>query len=54
MQDASDVPVGFREKVYEIMNQVPYGRVITYGDIAGLAGHAHAARIVGGIAHYGP
>lgn len=44
----------FREEVYKWMAQVPYGRVITYGDIAGLAGHANASRIVGGIAHYGP
>lgn len=44
----------FREKVYEIMAQVPEGRVTTYGDVAGLAGHANASRIVGGIAHYGP
>jgi methylated-DNA-protein-cysteine methyltransferase-like protein len=35
------------------MAQVPYGYVTTYGDLAGLAGHAHASRIVGGIAHYG-
>lgn len=35
------------------MAQVPYGRVTTYGDLAGLAGHANASRIVGGIAHYG-
>lgn len=44
----------FRKKVYEIMAQVPYGKVVTYGDVAGLAGHANASRIVGGIAHYGP
>lgn len=44
----------FREKVYELMAQVPYGQVTTYGDIAGLAGQANASRIVGGIAHYGP
>lgn len=44
----------FREKVYMLMAQVPEGRVVTYGDLAGLAGHANAARIVGGIAHYGP
>ncbi len=36
------------------MAQVPEGYVTTYGDVAGLAGHAHASRIVGGIAHYGP
>lgn len=44
----------FREKVYELVAQVPEGQVTTYGDIAGLAGHANASRIVGGIAHYGP
>lgn len=44
----------FRDKVYNLMAQVPHGRVTTYGDIAGLAGQAAAARIVGGIAHYGP
>lgn len=44
----------FREKVHNLMAQVPEGCVTTYGDIAGLAGHANAARIVGGIAHYGP
>jgi methylated-DNA-protein-cysteine methyltransferase-like protein len=44
----------FRVKVYELMAQVPAGQVTTYGDLAGLAGHANAARIVGGIAHYGP
>lgn len=43
----------FRHKVYRIISQVPYGRVITYGDVAAIVGHAYAARIVGGIAHYG-
>ncbi len=43
----------FRTKVELLMAQVPAGKVTTYGDIAGLAGHAHASRIVGGIAHYG-
>jgi len=44
----------FRDKVYDLMAQVPVGKVTTYGDLAGLAGHANASRIVGGIAHYGP
>jgi len=43
----------FRTKVYEIISKVPSGKVITYGDIAALAGNANAARIVGGIAHHG-
>lgn len=54
MAGVEEIPSGFREKVYEIMARVPYGQVVTYGDVAGLAGHANAARIVGGIAHYGP
>ena len=43
----------FRTKVEEFMAQVPAGRVITYGDLAALAGHPYAARVVGGMAHYG-
>lgn len=44
----------FRSKVEELMAKVPAGWVTTYGDLAALAGHPHAARIVGGMAHYGP
>ena len=43
----------FRQKVEALMAQVPAGKVTTYGDLAALAGHAYAARIVGGMAHYG-
>lgn len=43
----------FRQKVEQLIAQVPEGRVITYGEIAALAGQANASRIVGGIAHYG-
>lgn len=44
----------FREKVYKLMAELPEGKVTTYGDIAGMAGHANASRIVGGVAHFGP
>jgi len=44
----------FKIMVYKIVAQIPKGRVITYGDIAALAGQANAARIVGGLAHFGP
>ncbi len=44
---------GFRDRVYAIVAQIPYGRVMTYGQIAALAGNSRAARIVGGIAHFG-
>lgn len=43
----------FREQVEHLMSLVPAGQVTTYGDLAALAGHPYAARIVGGIAHYG-
>ncbi len=43
----------FREDVERLVQQIPEGLVSTYGDIAALAGHAGAARTVGGIAHFG-
>lgn len=44
----------FKDQVYELVRSIPRGKVMTYGDIAGLCGHAYAARIVGGLAHFGP
>ena len=44
----------FKQRVYEIVASIPKGRVMTYGDIAAVAGQASAARIVGGLAHFGP
>lgn len=46
-------PTEFRRAVERLVAQIPVGKVTTYGDIAALAGHPYAARIVGGIAHYG-
>ena len=37
----------FRERVYKITSQIPYGKVATYGQIAELAGGPRAARVVG-------
>ena len=45
---------GFREQIYAYVAEIPEGRVMTYGQLAALAGHPRAARIVGGIAHFGP
>lgn len=45
---------GFRERVYKIVASIPMGRVMTYGDIAAVAGQPYAARQVGGLAHFGP
>ena len=43
----------FREAVYALVRQIPKGRVMTYGQLAALAGSPYAARVVGGIAHWG-
>jgi len=43
-----------REDVYILMSQLPDGMVTTYGDIAAMTGHPSAARVIGGISHYGP
>jgi methylated-DNA-protein-cysteine methyltransferase-like protein len=59
-EDASAGPLckgmneSFREAVYAIVAQIPFGRVMTYGDIAVHVGRPYAARQVGGIAHFGP
>lgn len=49
----SQVNSGFRERVEALVAQIPKGRVMTYGQLAALCGNARAARIVGGIAHFG-
>lgn len=46
--------VKFRDIVYSIMAKLPDDKVTTYGDVASMAGHPHAARQVGNIAHGGP
>ncbi len=43
----------FRKRVEALVAQIPRGRVMTYGQLAALAGSAYAARVVGGIAHFG-
>ena len=47
------VDPNFRDRVEAIVSQIPPGRVMTYGQLAALCGNARAARIVGGIAHFG-
>jgi methylated-DNA-protein-cysteine methyltransferase related protein len=43
----------FRARVESLVAQIPRGRFMTYGQLAALCGNARAARIVGGIAHFG-
>lgn len=44
-RDASE----FARRVYRIVAHIPEGRVLTYGDVAALAGRARAARAVGAL-----
>ena len=44
----------FKNKVFEMVALIPKGRVMTYGQLAALAGAPWAAWEVGQIAHFGP
>lgn len=43
----------FSLRVESIVALIPKGRVMTYGQIAAFCGQPRAARIIGGIAHFG-
>jgi methylated-DNA-protein-cysteine methyltransferase-like protein len=43
----------FAKRVETLVAVIPKGRVMTYGQLAALCGNARAARVVGGIAHFG-
>lgn len=42
------------DKIYEVVKQIPYGRVATYGQVAMLAGNPHWSRVVGYALHVNP
>jgi len=44
----------FFKQVYDIVESIPYGRVISYGEIAFLLGRPRAAREVGRAMRYCP
>ena len=46
--------MNFFEEVYKIVKQIPYGMVMTYGDIATLLGKPRAAWQVGWALHVNP
>ena len=48
------VDAEFAKRVYALVAQIPKGRVMTYGQLAGLCGAAWAAWEVGQIANKGP
>jgi len=43
--------IGFFERVYRLVRQVPPGKVTSYGAIARMLDHPHAARTVGWALH---
>ena len=42
------------EKIYEVVRQIPEGRVASYGQVAALAGNRRWARVVGYALHEAP
>lgn len=42
------------ERIYEVVKQIPVGRVATYGQVAMLAGNPRWARVVGYALHNNP
>ena len=42
------------EKIYEVVKNIPRGKVATYGQVALLAGNPHWARVVGYALHVNP
>lgn len=44
----------FYQKVYQIVQQIPFGMVATYGQIAALCASPRAARVVGYALHHNP
>ncbi len=42
------------EKIYDVVKQIPYGKVATYGQVARLAGNKRWSRVVGFALHVNP
>ena len=46
--------MGFFERVYAVVQSIPRGKVLSYGDVARLAGSPHSSRQVGWALHCNP
>lgn len=46
--------MGVFERIYRVVQQIPRGRVATYGQVAALAGNPRWARVVGYALHNNP
>ena len=47
-------PGTFYDRIYRAVQQIPRGKVATYGQIAAMAGNGNAARAVGNALHINP
>lgn len=46
--------MSFFEQVYNVVKSIPYGKVMTYGDIAEILGNRRMSRQVGWALHVNP
>jgi len=46
--------MGFFEQVYQVVKNIPYGSVMSYGDVAELLGNRKMSRQVGWALHVNP
>ena len=44
----------FFERVWELVAEIPYGRVATYGQLADMLGYPRHARLAGAAMHHAP
>jgi len=51
MEDKQVNDQKYRARVYEIVNEIPAGRVMTYGQIAEILGEGYTPRTVGFVMH---
>lgn len=49
----NNVTDDFKQRVYAVVASIPRGKVMSYGQIAAMVGSPRAARMVGGVAHFG-
>ncbi len=48
------IGMGFNSRVYEIVSRIPEGKVVSYGQVASMAGSYRASRAVGYAMHRNP
>jgi methylated-DNA-protein-cysteine methyltransferase-like protein len=41
----------YRKQVYNIVSQIPHGKIMTYGQIADILGEGYTARTIGYVMH---